>query len=168
MRLGKASAYGVFAVLYIAMHDPEGPVQGRTIADSYGIPLKYLLKILQQLVRAQVIQSERGPRGGFRLRRSPGETTLLEIIETLEGTINGDLCIREAIAGAESTKGIIEKLCGQSAQFTRSLLGTTSIKQLIDSELSPVPEPRSSPTLIRDFSPTLATSPATPPSFTAP
>ena len=132
--------YGVFAILHIAKHDLDGPVQGHTIADSYDIPLEYLLKILQQLVRAQVIQSERGPHGGFRLRKSPAETTLLEIVEAVEGVINGELSIRETIVGAESTKGIIEGLCGQSAQFTRSLLRTATIKQLIDSELSPLPK----------------------------
>ena len=136
MRFGKASAYAVFAILYIAKHDPDGPVHGRTIADSYGIPLEYLLKILQQLARAQILQSERGRRGGFRLRKSPAQTTLLEVVEAVEGTINGELSVLGRIAGADDTKEIIEKLCGQSAQFTRSLLRTTNIKQLINSDSS--------------------------------
>ena len=102
--------YAVFAITYIAKYGTGGFTQGRTIADSYGIPVEYLLKILQQLARAQIIQSERGPRGGFRLRKPPAMITLLEIVEATEGTIGGGLSVPETMAGTEGTKEIIEDL----------------------------------------------------------
>ena len=83
MRLGKAAAYGVYATLHIAQSDKDGPIQGRIIAKSCGIPVEYLLKILQQLVRAQVLLSERGRGGGFLLRRTPAQTSLLDIVEAI-------------------------------------------------------------------------------------
>ena len=141
MRFAKASVYAVIAILYIAKHDTDGLVQGRTIADFYGIPLEYLLKILQQLVRARVILSERGPRGGFGLRKSPAETTLLEIVEALEGAITGGFSIPDAMAEANGSKEIIEGLCDRSSQFARSLLSATNIGQLIDAKPSPQPPP---------------------------
>ena len=91
MRLGRAAAYAVFATTHLAERGQATPVQGRDIAESCGVPAGHLLKILQQLVRAQVLGSERGPAGGFVLRKQPGEITLLEIVEAIEGPINGDL-----------------------------------------------------------------------------
>ena len=137
MRLSKASTYGLFAILYIAKHDADELVQGRAIADACGIPVEYLLKILQQLARARVILSERGRRGGFQLRKSATEITVLEIVEALEGAITGELPVPDAIAEANSMKRAIEELCRESSEFARSLLGATSIEQLINSEPSP-------------------------------
>ena len=139
MRLSKASTYGLFAVLHIAKHGTTEPVQGRVIAKSCGLPLEYLLKILQQLVRARVILSERGRHGGFWMHKSPAETTLLEIVEAVEGTITGQFSVPDAVARANSTKEVIERLCDRSSQFARSLLSATNIGQLIDAEPSPQP-----------------------------
>ena len=127
------------AVLHIAGRGTNAPVQGRAIAESCDLPLEYLLKILQQLVRARVIQSERGPHGGFWLRKSPTETTLLEIVEALEGTITGGFCAPDAIAEASGVKETIEELCDRSSKFARSLLSATNIGQLIDEEQRPQP-----------------------------
>ena len=80
MRLGRAAAYAVFATTHLAEHTNGTPIQGREIAESCGIPAGHLLKILQQLVRAQILSSERGPAGGFVLRKSADEITLLEIV----------------------------------------------------------------------------------------
>jgi len=41
------------------------------VSKEYGIPLEYLMKIMQQLVRANILRSKRGPRGGFSLTRNP-------------------------------------------------------------------------------------------------
>ncbi len=141
MRLSKASTYGLFAVLHIAKHGTVEPVQGRAIAKSCGLPLEYLLKILQQLVRARVILSERGRHGGFWMHKSPAETTLLEIVEAVEGTITGQFSVPDAVARANSTKEIIDRLCDRSSQFARSLLNATNIGQLIDAEPCPQPHP---------------------------
>ncbi len=141
MQLSKASTYGLFALLHIAKHGTNEPVPGRVIAESCGLPLEYLLKILQQLVRARVILSERGPHGGFWLRKSPAETTLLEIVEALEGTITGGFSVPDSIAEANGTKEIIERLCDRSSQFTHSLLSATNIGQLIGAMPSPQPPP---------------------------
>ena len=133
MRLGKASAYAVFATMHIAEHGSEEPVQGRVIADSYDIPIEYLLKILQRLVRARVIQSERGCRGGFRPCKAPVETTLLEIVEAVEGPLDEGLGIRSGMSGAEGARQILENACSEAARFAQSLLRKTTIEQLIDS-----------------------------------
>lgn len=131
MRLSKASAYAVFATIHVAKHDKEGPVQGRVIAEAYGIGADYLLKILQQLVRSQVLVSEAGRRGGFKLKKEPERTTLLEIVEAIEGRLDGELTVRKGILGAEDAKDKVEQVCEEVAGAAKFLLSKTTIKHLM-------------------------------------
>ena len=134
MRLSKASAYAVFATVYIAEHEQAGPVHGAEIADACGIPPEYLRKILQQLVRAQVLESETGRRGGFLLRKPQGRTTLLEIVEAIDGPLDGELSVKKEINPAGSTKTKLRAVCTAAAQSIKSLLREATIKQLISTE----------------------------------
>lgn len=131
MQLGKASAYAALAVVYVAQNQQNGPVNGRRIAEAHSIPPEYLLKILQQLVRAQILCSETGRRGGFYLRKPPAETTLLEIVEAIEGPLHGELPVREEITGGEAARSRIEATCGGIAQYARTLLGETTVRDLV-------------------------------------
>ncbi|MFQ5805784.1 MAG: RrF2 family transcriptional regulator [Phycisphaerae bacterium] len=134
MRLSKASAYAVFATIYIAEHEHAGPVHGGAIAETCGIPPEYLRKILQQLVRSRVLDSETGRGGGFTLRRPPGQTTLLEIVEAIDGPLDGELTVRKEISGADAAKAKLESVCAEAAQATKSLLHNATIEHLIASD----------------------------------
>ena len=133
MQLGKASAYGAFATLHVARHEKEGPVQGRAIAQACGIPEEYLLKILQQLVHSQVLRSERGRTGGFVLRKAPSRTTLLEIVEAIQGPVSGDLVVRSEIKALVPVRDTVEGVCTDIARNARSVLRRTTIRQLMNS-----------------------------------
>lgn len=85
MKLTRSAGYALVAVGHIARNSQGSPVLARTIAKRYRIPLDYLLKIMQQLVRAGVLNSVRGPRGGFTLPTTPNKINLLEIIEAVDG-----------------------------------------------------------------------------------
>ncbi len=138
MRLGRAAAYAVFATTHLAENGDGTPIQGRDIAECCGIPSGHLLKILQQLVRAQVLSSERGPAGGFVLRKPPNEISLLEIVEAIEGPINGDLLLRNVATGKEVARQRLEQTCQEVAAFAKSLLARTFISDLL-SKAPPVP-----------------------------
>jgi Rrf2 family protein len=127
MRIGRAAAYAVFATAHLAETASSNPVQGRDIAESCGIPSGHLLKILQQLVRAQILASERGPAGGFILRKPPAEITLLEIVEAIEGPIAGDLALRSVAAGKESVREQLERMCQDVAGYAKSRLAEQTI-----------------------------------------
>jgi Rrf2 family protein len=81
------------AVGYIAKNQGDGVVLSQNISKQYDIPLEYLLKILQQLVRANVLRSKRGPRGGFSLAKATNKITMLEIIEAVDGPLTGELSL---------------------------------------------------------------------------
>ncbi len=131
MRLGRAAAYAVFATAHLAEHQNGSPIQGRDIAESCGIPSGHLLKILQQLVRAQILSSERGPAGGFVLRKPADEITLLEIVEAIDGPISGDLMLRSVSAEKESTRQRLEQACRDVAGFAKDRLANTRVSDLV-------------------------------------
>ena len=131
MRLSKASAYAVFATVYIAEHEHAGPVHGADVAESCGIPPEYLRKILQQLVRAQVLDSETGRRGGFHLRKPESRTTLLEIVEAIDGPLDGELSVKKDINAATAAKEKLILVCSEAARSTKALLREATIKHLM-------------------------------------
>ena len=85
MRISRSSGYAILALGYIAQNKNQKIVLSQDIAKKYDIPLEYLLKILQQLVKAHILLSKRGPRGGFSLAKTPPNITVLEIIEAIDG-----------------------------------------------------------------------------------
>ena len=95
MRTSSSTGYGLLAVGHIAQNQDKGLIRSQTIAKQYNIPLEYLLKIMQQLVMANVLRSKRGPRGGFSLARSPEKITMLEVLEAVEGPFTSDLLLSE-------------------------------------------------------------------------
>ena len=69
-----------------------GPVPAARLAGVYDLPAAYLNKQLQALVRAGILASVPGPRGGFRLDREPSEISLLDVVVALEGPEDAFRC----------------------------------------------------------------------------
>ncbi len=80
MRFTRKLALAVEAVLDIAYHASDMPVQSREIAERQGVPRRYLEQVLQHLVRANILRGVRGPRGGYRLARERRRIALGEIV----------------------------------------------------------------------------------------
>jgi len=95
MRISRSTGYGLLAVGYIAQHPDKKIILSQNISKEYDIPLEYLLKILQQLVKASVLRSKRGPRGGFSLAKPIKKINLLEIIEAVDGPLVSQLELTE-------------------------------------------------------------------------
>lgn len=84
MWLSSTAQQAIHAVLYIAATGGEEAVRVDNVAQALDCPRNYLSKTLHGLVRAGVLSSERGPRGGFRLADRPGHLTLARIIAPFE------------------------------------------------------------------------------------
>ncbi|UCF43001.1 MAG: Rrf2 family transcriptional regulator [Planctomycetota bacterium] len=95
MKVNATTTYGLLAVGYIARNQDKGLVISQNIAKHYNIDLEYLFKTMQQLVRANLLRSKRGPRGGFSLAKSPSKITMLDIIEAVEGPLTSDLVLSD-------------------------------------------------------------------------
>ena len=88
MRLATKTRYGVRAVFDIAYHAQGRPgvaVQAKDIAYRENIPPRYLEQIFQDLRRAGLVESKRGPRGGYILKREPASITLADVVSALQG-----------------------------------------------------------------------------------
>ena len=94
MRLSTKTRYGVRAMFDIAFHhgmasgrETPTAAQAKDIAKREDIPLRYLEQIFQDLKRAGLVESKRGPRGGYFLKRDPAEITLGDVVRALQGPI---------------------------------------------------------------------------------
>jgi Rrf2 family protein len=130
MKLSRSTGYGLIAVGYIAQYgDSNSAVLASTISEEYGIPLEYLLKILQLLVRSNVLRSKRGPRGGFYLTKSLEETTLLSIVEAVDGPMTNQLQMPEKAKDAEFISRI-SVACEKATEKTREILAMVKLSDI--------------------------------------
>lgn len=93
MKISTKGRYGLRILIDLATHDPTRPRMVRDIAESQQISEKYISRLIIDLRRARLVRSVRGMKGGFFLARSPKEITLLEVLETMEGTISVVDCV---------------------------------------------------------------------------
>ncbi len=87
MRISRTVEYGLTAAVFIAQNCKDGRVLAKKISEAYDLPAEYLLQVMQQLVRAGILTSKKGPKGGFNLARPAKEITMLEIIEAIDGPV---------------------------------------------------------------------------------
>lgn len=84
MILSQTSEYALRALLHLAENDSGDPTRVEDIATALAVPRNYLSKILHTLTRAGLLDSARGPGGGFSLAAGSGTTTLLEVIKLFD------------------------------------------------------------------------------------
>jgi len=130
MKISRSTGYALVAVGYIAQNYKDGAVLAARISKEYNIPLEYLLKILQQLVRANVLRSKRGPRGGFFLARPAETISLLEVVEAVDGPLMSHLHLAEQTNNAPfSIK--MEAVCRKSTAGMRDIFDAAKLSEMI-------------------------------------
>lgn len=92
MLISSKSEYGLLALMDIFMNQQQGPVNRSHIAERLQIPLPYLTQVLRELVNGGILQSSRGPSGGYRLESDPGEISLLDVVTVLQGSVSPATC----------------------------------------------------------------------------
>lgn len=90
--LGRRGDYAIRAALMLARRHGEGRVKSREIADAMDIPAPYVPHVLGALVRAGLVHSTAGPRGGYELALPPEEVSVLALVEAAEGNIRARIC----------------------------------------------------------------------------
>lgn len=115
---------------YVATHQNDGNILAETIADAYGIPVTFLLRILQQLVRANILISKRGPHGGYVLGRPAETISILDIIQAIDGRAASDLYLSEQTSNAKFAINI-EKICDSALEQRNSVLKTAMLSDML-------------------------------------
>lgn len=80
MRLTTKARYGLRALCHVAH---RGYASAQVIAEHQAIPSRYLEEIIGELRRAGFVVGKRGPRGGYRLAKPPGEIVIAEVLRAL-------------------------------------------------------------------------------------
>jgi Rrf2 family protein len=93
MILSRTSQYAVQALIYMATQPSAMPVLNKDIASRLGVPAPYLAKILQNLAKGNLLFSFRGRLGGFCLRESGADITLMQILLLTEGPAFTQSCL---------------------------------------------------------------------------
>ena len=92
MRLNAKGRYAVTAMLDVALHGEEGPVALVSIAERQGISRSYLEQLFSRLRRAGLVNSVRGPSGGYRLARDVPAISVAEVIAAVDERVEATRC----------------------------------------------------------------------------
>jgi Rrf2 family protein len=85
MRMSDGVEWGVHACTLLAVVPAGRALPAAKVAEYHGLPAAYMAKHLQALARAGILETVKGPRGGYRLGRRPEDITLLDVVEAIEG-----------------------------------------------------------------------------------
>lgn len=133
MILSTKGRYAVMAMVDLAMHQKERPVGLAAIADRQEIPLAYLEQIFAKLKRAGVVQSVRGPGGGYTLATPAEELTIAEIVNASEEAIKITRCSAHTEGGCrtDKTRCITHDLWEGLGEHIYHYLNTLSLADVI-------------------------------------
>ena len=143
LKLTKKADYGLIALKHLAVNG-QNSASAKEIADTYGVPLPLLSKILQRLVKAGFLRSEHGTNGGYKLARDPREITALEVIRSIDGPIVLTACFTEHGFCTHTDKCIVREPLRKVHEGILRLLSDISISDMsqengVDPDLGKAP-----------------------------
>ncbi len=106
--------YSLSALLEMARHHGDKLVQVKDIAARYSISPQYLEQLLNRLIHAGLVRAVRGKNGGYALTNPPQETTLLNLLEALEGPLE--------FAQSHPTDDAVKDIYQQTEELIRKAL----------------------------------------------
>lgn len=125
LRISEAASLAMHALGYLAKRE-SGPVTSREIASCFEISEAHLSKVMQRLVKVELLRSVRGPRGGFTLNRDPESVTLLEIFEAIEGRFEPRQCLLSSSI-CDGDNCILGKIVVEANTMLRTRLEETTL-----------------------------------------
>jgi len=92
--ISNTSKYAIRALIYLELYSSSEKKEGiKSISQELDIPSPFLGKILQMLVKQQILDSTKGPHGGFCLRKSAIDIPIMDVIELMEGKEPFNNCV---------------------------------------------------------------------------
>lgn len=95
MQITRASDYAVRVMIHLAGLPTGSTVRQSELAKATEVSGHFLSKVLQQLVRARLIRSQRGAGGGYSLAVAATSVSLLDVVEAVEGPVRLNQCLEE-------------------------------------------------------------------------
>ena len=142
LRLSKKSDYALIAMKHLATRpDGSGSSSAREISESYDIPLELLAKVLQRLVRARLLVSVQGTRGGYRMGRAAATISVADVIQAVDGPVTVTACSTDDHTCDQYTKCSIRDPLWKIKNRILDALNTVSVAEMAVEVDAPAPVP---------------------------
>ncbi len=134
MKISQKGLYGLQAMMMLARKYSECPVRIRDIASVEKLPEKFLELILLELNRARLVESVRGAKGGYRLRRPPSKIYLGEVIRTIDGPLApfGDAELLRKLVERDKKHSALYRVFLDVRNASARILDHTSLADITD------------------------------------
>jgi Rrf2 family cysteine metabolism transcriptional repressor len=131
MKLSTKGRYGTRAMLDLALHHGERPIQLRDIASRQQISERYLEQLALTLKAGGLLKSVRGAKGGFTLSKPPSEIRLIDIVQTLEGVICPVACIDDPESCSRVDACVTRDIWGDLGRAMTQVLESQTLQDLV-------------------------------------
>jgi Rrf2 family protein len=141
LRLSKKSDYALIAMKHLATRSDATSSSAREISESYDIPLELLAKVLQRLVRAKLLVSVQGTRGGYRLARHASAISVADVIQAVDGPVTVTACSTDDHNCDQYSKCSVRDPLWKIKNRILDALNTVSVQEMAqESEAPPSPQ----------------------------
>jgi Rrf2 family iron-sulfur cluster assembly transcriptional regulator len=136
LKLARGTDYGIRGILYLATQPYEQVTLLHDIAKNQEVPETYLAKIFQDLIKAGLVRSHRGAKGGFCLARPASEISLRQVIEALQGPISLNRCLDVHDSCPRSPTCPISQVLRKGQEQLLAILDAAKLDTLAEEELA--------------------------------
>ena len=130
MILSQTAVYALKAALYLAENGTREPLRVDDIARGLDVPRNYLSKILHLQAKPGLLESTRGPRGGFRLSRDPAHLSLAEVIAPFDDIASSSGCLLGRERCSDDTPCAAHARWRDVSAAVRAFLSETTVEDL--------------------------------------
>jgi Rrf2 family protein len=144
MRISQKGLYALQAMTLLARRYQQGAIRIRDIAYEEGLPEKFLELILLELKNARMVESARGAKGGYHLRRAPSEIRLSEIIRLIDGPLApfGDAEQLRSLIDRDPSRRTLYKVFLEVRDAAAKILEGTTLADLVAGDAGASPKAR--------------------------
>jgi Rrf2 family protein len=132
VKLSTRGRYGTRALLDLALHQGEGPVLLKDIAQRQQISLRYLDHLIAPLIAGGLVRTTRGAKGGVSLAKPPKEIKLSDVILLLEGSIAPAECVNSPGICSRSKLCATRDIWSELKQAMDGILKSTTLQDLVE------------------------------------
>jgi len=152
MRLTTKGRFAVTAMIDLGLRQSNGPVTLAAISQRQQISLSYLEQLFGKLRRNELVESTRGPGGGYTLARSPADITVAEIITSVDEPMDATQCEGKENCLGEGARCMTHELWASLNTKMVEFLDSITLQKLVDEQLAKGLQVESKPTIKRAIS----------------
>src|SRR5450830_876504 len=152
MRLTTKGRFAVTAMIDLGLRQSSGPVALAAISQRQQISLSYLEQLFGKLRRNELVESTRGPGGGYTLARSPVDITVAEIITSVDEPMDATQCAGKENCLGEGARCMTHDLWASLNTRMFEFLDSVTLQKLVDEQLAKGLQIESKPTVKRAIS----------------